>query len=228
MRLRRIEASKSASAAPTSSTASSTKSTTTRSSAESTRPSTHHSAEHPHHCVRYVCRRSTLTLRLCNCILHPLPNVIFVEVRQPIGLSYLPAYRYRFSRRRVATQSRQSRHLRACVRRAYTRIGRRRSITSHAQRLRPTPQSTRQTRSRGAFGPSLLRLLLSRPRSQLQSKLRYLLRLAAILSSGINQYLFRLRRKRRQLRPHDIPSIARNRHRKSAGHIRCCSVLLAG
>jgi hypothetical protein len=93
MRLRRIEPSKTATSATTA-TAAATHYRHLAATSGSTSPraaksaAAHHAAQHSHNDIRHIARSSTLPLRLCDCILNSLPNVVLAITRQPIRLPH--------------------------------------------------------------------------------------------------------------------------------------------
>src|ERR1700677_2051933 len=220
MRLRRIESSKATTATSsttTSATITATAAETTCPTAGTTEPTTtHHSAKTSRHAIPHVPYRPALPLRLRHHILNPLPNIILAIPRQPIRLTHLPIHGHGIVRRRIPTQAAECRHLRSHIPPPRTRIGQVAAISSgHTQCLQPP---SRRCSARSCHR-DLLRLLLLHPRSQLHTELRHLLRLAPIRSRGVDQNLFGLRCKRRQLRPHHIPAISRHHHGKRTTHI---------
>ncbi len=216
MRLRRIEPTKSTSpaASPTTTASSAPRAAATGSAESST---TNQSTKHPRNIVCDIAHCATLELSVCNRVLYSLPDVILANFASPFVCPIAPLTVTESARSGSAPPRPASEgslrsgvvgaRIRACIRGIQP-------IARHVQRLHAS-RNPCACRCR-----CLSRLLLLRSRGQLQSKLRDLLWLAAVLACGVDQNFLRVCRKRRQLCLHHITPITRNRHGKRAVHIR--------
>jgi hypothetical protein len=117
MRLRRIESSKATTTTRTTATA--TAATAWSSSAWSSftgaakSASAHHAAQHAHHYIRHIACSSTLSLRLRDCILYSLPDVVLAISGQAIGLSHRAIDRDGIAGCRLSAETAERRQLRS-------------------------------------------------------------------------------------------------------------------
>jgi hypothetical protein len=107
MRLRRIEAPKSAATTTTATPASTAAHKHSIAPARPSRPSKSatpsQTTQQPRHRARNIANRATLSLRLRNRVLHALANIILAESCKTIRLSHRAIHRHRIARRRLTS-----------------------------------------------------------------------------------------------------------------------------
>ena len=211
MRLGRVEPAERAASTTSPSTTATSSTTTTAASSTATWASKsscpHQSGKHSRDLIRHIADSSALPLRLCDCVLNPLTDVVFAITGQAVRRPTAPFTVTESVRRSAPPPQCPSEGICApalstCVR---ARVRASSPIARNIQRLHPRASPALVA---AAVLPCLL---LLHPRSQLQSEIRYLRRLAAVFACGVDQNLFGLASQTLPARLHHIAPVPGNR-----------------